>query len=157
MGRGVVGSPAFRTSLKADTATCKGGDMKTSVPESFEDYAAEFAPEVRSILRKVRATVRKAAPTAEERISYRMPAFKLHGDLVYFAAFKKHIGLYPPVRGDARLMNAVAVYAGPKGNLQFPLDEPIPYELIARIVKQRAKLNTQAAEAKLKKTRRMKH
>jgi uncharacterized protein YdhG (YjbR/CyaY superfamily) len=129
--------------------------MKTSVPESFEDYAAEFAPEIQSILRKVRATVRKAAPNAEEKISYRMPAFKLHGDLVYFAAFKKHIGLYPPVRGDAKLMKEVALYAGPKGNLQFPLDEPIPYELIARIVKQRAQLNAQAAEAKPKRARRM--
>jgi uncharacterized protein YdhG (YjbR/CyaY superfamily) len=130
--------------------------MKSSVPESFEDYAAAFAPDVQLILRKVRATVRKAAPQAEERISYRMPAFKLHGELVYFAAFKKHIGLYPPVRGDAKLMKEVYVYAGPKGNLQLPLDEPIPYELIARIVKQRAKLNAQAADAKSQKARRMK-
>jgi uncharacterized protein YdhG (YjbR/CyaY superfamily) len=122
--------------------------MNTSVPESFEAYASSFAPEIRSILRKVRATIRKAAPQAQESISYRMPAFKLHGELVYFAAFKKHIGLYPPVRGDAALMKAVAPYAGPKGNLQFPLDQPIPYDLIHRIVKQRAKLNTQAAANK---------
>ena len=128
--------------------------MQNSVPETFEDYVAHFAPEVQSILRNIRATVRKAAPNAEEKISYRMPAFKLHGELVYFAAFKNHIGLYPPVQGDAKLMKDVDVYAGPKGNLQFPLDEPIPYELIARIVKQRAKLNTQAAEAHSKKGRR---
>jgi uncharacterized protein YdhG (YjbR/CyaY superfamily) len=130
--------------------------MTSSVPESFEEYAAAFGPDVQSILRRVRAAVRKAAPQAEEKISYRMPAFKLHGELVYFAAFKKHIGLYPPVRGDAKLMKEVSVYAGPKGNLQFPLDEPIPYELITRIVKQRAKLNVEAAKAKPKKAPRMK-
>jgi uncharacterized protein YdhG (YjbR/CyaY superfamily) len=127
--------------------------MKTSAPQSFEDYASSFAPEIVAILRKLRSTIRKAAPQASETISYRMPAFKLHGELVYFAAFKKHIGLYPPVRGDAKLMKAVAPFAGPKGNLQFPLDQPIPYGLITRIVKQRAKLNTQLAAAKATKRR----
>jgi uncharacterized protein YdhG (YjbR/CyaY superfamily) len=68
-----------------------------------------------------------------------MPAFKLHGILVYFAAFKNHIGLYPPVSGDAKLLKAAAPYAGEKGNLRFPLDEPIPYELIKQIVLHRAK------------------
>ncbi|HEY7879175.1 MAG TPA: DUF1801 domain-containing protein [Gemmatimonadaceae bacterium] len=75
-------------------------------------------------------------PDAEEAISYRIPVFKRHGVLVYFAAFKNHIGIYPPVRGDAGLERAIARYAGAKGNLQFPLDEPIPYALIARIAKQ---------------------
>lgn len=118
----------------------------TRVPADFEEYAEAFPAPVRAILRKVRATIRKAAPDAEERISYRMPAFKLNRDIAYFAAFKHHIGFYPPVRGDAALKKAVASYAGPKGNLQFPLDEPIPYALIARIVKSHAKLDREHAQ-----------
>ncbi len=109
---------------------------------SIDDYIAGYPTEVRSILREIRRTIRKAAPKAEEKISYQMPAFTFLGDLVYFGAFKKHIGLYPPVRGDARLEKALTSYAGPKGNLQFPLDRPIPYDLITRIVKYRLKQNT---------------
>jgi len=70
-----------------------------------------------------------------------MPAFRLRGILVYFAAFKSHIGMFPPLRGDAKLEAAVSKYAGPKGNLKFPLDRPIPYALVARIVKFRVKQN----------------
>ena len=77
-----------------------------------------FTAEVQSILEEVRATIKAEAPDAEEIISYRMPAFRLHGILVYFAAFKKHIGLYPPVSGDKAIEKAIAPYAGPKGNLQ---------------------------------------
>ena len=118
--------------------------MKRSAPtESIDAYIAGFPREVQAILKNVRATVRAAAPKAEERISYRMPAFFQDGVLVYFAAFKKHIGLYPPVR-DAKLRASVARYAGPKGNLQFPLDEPIPYTLIRRIVKVRLRENQQS-------------
>jgi len=106
-------------------------------PRTIDDYIATFAPDTQVILQKIRQTVKAAAPDAEETISYRMPAFKLDGMLVYFAAFKKHIGLYPPVRGDDSLMRAVARYAGPKGNLQFPFEKPIPYALIRRIVKSR--------------------
>jgi len=109
-----------------------------SVPQSVDAYIESSRPGVRPILEAIRATVRKAAPTAEERISYRMPAFFLGGVLVYFAAFKKHIGLYPPVR-DKSLKPLVAKYAGPKGNLQFPLSEPIPLALISKIVKARVK------------------
>ena len=104
-----------------------------------------------AILEKVRATICQASPDAKEKISYQMPAFKQHGILVYFAAWKKHIGLYPPVSGDKTLEKAVAKYAGPKGNLQFPLDEPIPYDLIERIVKLRVKQDTAKAAAKRKK------
>lgn len=103
-------------------------------PESIDDYIAASAPRVRPMLRKIRLIVSRAAPHAREMISYRMPAFKQHGILVYFAAFKAHIGLFPPVRGDASLAKALAPYAGPKGNLRFPLDQPIPYPLIKRIV-----------------------
>jgi len=92
-------------------------------------------------LKKVRATIRDAAPESEERISYRMPAFFQDGALVYFAAFKQHIGLYPPVQGDEKLQQALAPYRGEKGNLKFPLDEPIPYGLIKRVVKARVKAN----------------
>ncbi len=109
--------------------------------ENVDEYIASFSPEIRSILQAIRATIKKAAPDAEETISYRMPAFKLNGALVYFAAFKKHIGFYPPIRGDAKLERALSGYAGPKGNLQFPLDQPIPYALIERAVKLRLEQN----------------
>lgn len=111
-------------------------------PATVDEYIDAFAPEVRAILQKLRSTVREAAPGAEERISYRMPAFFQDGVLVYFAAFKKHIGLYPPVR-DPKLSKAIEPYAGPKGNLQFPLDRTLPYALIRRIVKSRLRENRQ--------------
>lgn len=108
-------------------------------PKSVDEYISSFSPEIQAVLEKVRATVRTAAPTARETISYVIPAFTLNGVLVYFAAFKKHIGFYPPISGDARLKEAIAPYAGEKGNLRFPLDRPIPYNLIKRIVKLRVK------------------
>jgi len=110
-------------------------------PATIDQYIATFPPAVRTILRKIKRTVRDAVPEAEETISYRMPAFKLDGVLLYFAAFNNHIGLFPPVKGDASLERAVKPYAGPKGNLRFPYDKPIPYGLIKRIVKFRAKQN----------------
>ena len=110
-------------------------------PRNVDEYISSFSPEIQAVLEKVRATVRKAAPMAQETISYGIPAFTLNGVLVYFAAFKKHIGVYPPISGDARLKEAVAPYAGEKGNLRFPLDQPIPYNLIGRIVKLRMKQN----------------
>jgi uncharacterized protein YdhG (YjbR/CyaY superfamily) len=117
----------------------------------MDEYIADFPADIQEILQKIRATIRKAAPDATERISYRMPCFALHGNLVYFAAFKKHIGLFPPVSGDEKLKKEASVYAGPKGNLQFPLDEPIPYALISKIVKARVKENKKRAAAKGKK------
>jgi uncharacterized protein YdhG (YjbR/CyaY superfamily) len=117
-------------------------------PTTIDDYIIGFPPDVQVILQKIRATIRKAAPNATETISYQMPAFKQHGNLVYFAAFKKHVGLFPPVTGDDALEKATAVYAGPKGNLRFPLDEPIPYALITRIVKLRVKQDRAHAAAK---------
>ena len=92
-------------------------------------------------------------PEAKETISYQMPAFKQHGILVYFAAWKKHVGLYPPISGDKALEKALAKYAGPKGNLQFPLDEPIPYDLIEQIVKLRVKQDLAKAAANRKMPR----
>jgi uncharacterized protein YdhG (YjbR/CyaY superfamily) len=112
---------------------------KTVPPANVDDYIARFTPEVQVVLNKVRETVRAAAPDATEIISYQMPAFRQNGILIYFAAWKEHLGLYPPIAGDAAIEKAVAKYAGPKGNLQFPLDKPIPYTLIKRIVKLRVK------------------
>lgn len=99
-------------------------------PASVDDYIAAFPAEVQAILQQVRQATREAAPQAEEVISYQMPALRLNGILVYFAAFKKHIGFYPPITGDAQLEKAAAQYAGEKGNLRFPLDAPMPLELI---------------------------
>ena len=95
----------------------------------------------------IRGTVRKAAPSAEERISYGMPAYFLGGVLVYFAAHKRHIGLYPPVR-DKSLMRLVAKYAGPKGNLQFSLSEPMPHGVITKIVEARVKERSKVKKMK---------
>ena len=106
-----------------------------------------FAPEVQVILERIRATIHKAAPAAQETISYQIPALTQDGVLVYFAAFKEHVGFFPPVRGDVALEKAVAIYAGAKGNLRFPLDGPIPYPLISRIVKLRVKQNRDRAAA----------
>jgi uncharacterized protein YdhG (YjbR/CyaY superfamily) len=123
----------------------------TQAPQDFDSYLSKFPTDVQTILQSVRSTIRRAAPEAVELISYQMPAFKQHGILVYFAAWKKHIGLYPPISGDKSLEKAIARYAGPKGNLQFPLDEPIPYDLIERIVKLRVKQDAEKAAAKRKK------
>jgi uncharacterized protein YdhG (YjbR/CyaY superfamily) len=120
-------------------------------PKSVDEYIALFSPAVQTVLRRIRSTIASAAPEAQETISYRIPAFTLNGALVYFAAFKNHVGFYPPVRGDARLEKAVSPYAGEKGNLRFPLDEPIPYGLIERIVKHRVKQNLAKVASKKRK------
>jgi len=122
-------------------------------PKSIDEYIASFPPEVQAILERVRATIREAAPGAREVISYQIPAFTLNGVLVYFAAFRNHIGFYPPVRGNTSLERAISPYAGEKGNLRFPLNHPIPYRLIERIVKHRVKQNLAKAEAARTRTR----
>jgi uncharacterized protein YdhG (YjbR/CyaY superfamily) len=124
---------------------------KPKKAKDIDDYISQFPADVQAILQKVRTTISSAAPEAKETISYLMPAFRLHGMLVYFAAWEKHMGLYPPISGDKMLEKAVARYAGPKGNLQFPLDEPIPYALIERIVKLRVKQVSVKAAARRKK------
>lgn len=111
-------------------------------------YIAQVPAAVRPILRQIRALVREEAPESEERISYRMPAFFQGGAIIYFAPFKNHIGVFPPVKGDAALEKALAKYRGPKGNLRFSLDAPIPYALIRRVVRARLK------EVRAKQTRR---
>jgi uncharacterized protein YdhG (YjbR/CyaY superfamily) len=124
---------------------------KPQKPKDIDGYISQFPADVQAVLEKVRTTIRQAAPDAKEVISYMMPAFKQHGILVYFAAWAKHIGMYPPISGDKALEKAIARYAGPKGNLQFPLDEPMPLDLIERIVKLRVKQDTEKAAAKRKK------
>jgi uncharacterized protein YdhG (YjbR/CyaY superfamily) len=120
-------------------------------PKSIDKYIASFSPEVQAILAKIRLTIRNVAPDAQETISYNIPTFTLNGVLVHFAAFKEHIGFYPPVRGDAKLEKAVSRYVGEKGNLRFPLDRPIPYGLIERLVKLRVKQNLLKARAPRKR------
>jgi len=124
-----------------------------SKPSDIDEYISAFSPEVQAVLQQVRQVVRSAAPDAQEVISYQMPALRQHGVLVYFAAFKNHIGFYPPVRGDSRLEKAAAPYAGENGNLRFPLDQPIPFELIKRLTAFRLKQDLANAAAKGKKVR----
>lgn len=125
--------------------------MNQTTAKDVDAYIARFPDSIQEILEKIRQTIREAAPAAKELISYQMPAFHLEGNLVYYAAWKEHIGFYPPISGDEELQKAVAIYAGPKGNLQFPLNQPIPYDLIGRIVQHRVKQNLEHAAAKSKK------
>ncbi|RPJ85298.1 MAG: hypothetical protein EHM13_01495 [Acidobacteria bacterium] len=124
-----------------------------TTPTTIDEYVAAFPPSVQTILEKIRATVAEAAPDARERISYRMPAFEENGILLYFAAFKNHIGIYPPVSGDRSLEKALAPYTGPKGNLRFPLDRPMPYHLIRRMTTLRVKQNLARAAGRAQKPR----
>ncbi|HEX6769393.1 MAG TPA: DUF1801 domain-containing protein [Candidatus Binatia bacterium] len=125
---------------------------KQKAPQDLDQYIAGFPDHVAAILEKIRMTIRKAAPAAEETISYRIPAFTLKGHLVYFAAFQNHIGFYPPVTGgDEKFKNEKSIYEGPNGNLRFPLDKPIPYSLITKIVKLRMKDNLERAKAQSQK------
>lgn len=118
---------------------------------SIDEYILLFPPVVQEILKTLRNVIKEAAPDAEERISYQMPTFVLHGNLVHFAAFKKHIGLYPGPSGIDAFKNELSVYKGAKGSVQFPIEKPLPYELIGEIVKYRVAENIKKAEEKLKK------
>jgi len=106
--------------------------------KTVDEYIALFPASVQEKLQSLSATIQKAAPDAVERISYGMPAFYLQGNLVYFAAFKKHIGFYPTPSGIAAFKTELAAYKSAKGSVQFPLDQPLPLELIDRIVQYRA-------------------
>lgn len=101
--------------------------------DTIDAYIAAAEPDVRPILEQIRRTIAQALPDATEAISYQMPAFRRKSVVIYFAAFKNHIGVYPPVSGDNALAAELQPYRGPKGNLKFPLDEPIPYALIGRV------------------------
>jgi len=120
-------------------------------PQTIDDYIANFPKDIQDILEKIRAVVKAAAPGAEEKISYQMPTFFLNGNLVHFAAFKKHIGLYPTPSGITEFNDELSAYVKAKGSIQFPLDQPIPYELIGKIVEFRAQENRNKANLKRKK------
>jgi uncharacterized protein YdhG (YjbR/CyaY superfamily) len=119
-----------------------------SAAQSIDEYIAEFPPTVRERLQQVREVIRAGAPDAVETISYAMPTFDLNGHLVHFAAFKSHIGLYPTPTGIDQFQEELAPYKGGKGSLRFPLDEPLPSDLIRRIVEFRVLENTARAAAK---------
>jgi uncharacterized protein YdhG (YjbR/CyaY superfamily) len=122
-----------------------------TAPKTIDEYIAGFPDDVQAILQKIRITVREAAPQAQETIKYRMPTFTLEGNLVHFAAFKNHIGFYPIPTGIEAFKQDLSVYKQGKGSVQFPLDQPIPYDLIGRIVAFRVKENLEKAAAKGKK------
>ncbi len=131
----------------------KGNEMSANqaAPKNIDEYIAGFPQDVQAILEKIRATIREAAPDAEEKISYQMPTFALKGNLVHFAAYKHHIGFYPAPRGIEQFQKELSVYKGAKGSVQFPLDKPMPYDLISKIVKFRVQENLAKAETKRKK------
>jgi uncharacterized protein YdhG (YjbR/CyaY superfamily) len=115
--------------------------------QTIDEYISTFPKDVQGILEKIRKTIRKAAPDAEEKISYQIPAFTLKGSyLIYFAAYKKHVGLYPAPRGSEEFKEELSAYEGGKGTVKFPLDKPIPFDLISRIVKFRVKKNLEKAK-----------
>lgn len=108
---------------------------------SIDEYMKDFPPEIQKKLEELRALIKSIAPEAKEKISYQMPAFTLNGNLVYFAAFKKHIGFYPAPSGTEAFKEELKAYKSSKGAVQFPLDKPLPLELIGRIVKYRVEEN----------------
>lgn len=115
---------------------------------SIDEYIATFPEETQKILREIRAVIKASAPEAEEKISYQMPTFFLNGNLVHFAAFKKHIGFYPTPSGTQAFQKELSVYKGAKGSAQFPLDKPMPLKLISRIVKFRVAENSKKTKTK---------
>jgi uncharacterized protein YdhG (YjbR/CyaY superfamily) len=130
-----------------------GGNMQTgqTTPKDIDEYIAGFPPDIQAILEQIRATIRAAAADAEEKISYQMPTFFLHGNLVHFAAFKNHIGFYPAPTGIERFQDKLAAYQGGKGSVQFPLDAPMPLDLIGEIVAYRVQESLKKAEDKRKR------
>ncbi|NJN96295.1 MAG: hypothetical protein HC875_20370 [Anaerolineales bacterium] len=127
--------------MKADQTT----------PKNIDEYIVGFSGDIQEILSKIRLTIREAAPEAEETIKYQIPTFALKGNLVHFAAFKKHIGFYPAPTGIEQFKDELSVYEGAKGSVKFPLDQPIPFDLISKIVKFRVVENLEKAAAKRKK------
>ena len=127
--------------------------MKTEQPAPgvIDEYIAGFPNAIQDLLRKIRSTIKQAAPQAQEKIAYRIPTFTLNGNLVHFAAFKKHIGFYPTASGIERFKQELSAYNGAKGSVQFPLDRPVPYDLISQIVKFRVEENLKKAAPQKRK------
>lgn len=124
--------------------------MPTNKPKNIEEYIAGFPQSTQKTLEQIRVTIRKVAPQAVEVISYGMPAFKLKGILVWFAAYSKHIGFYPKSSAIEVFNKEISAYKSAKGSIQFPLNKPMPLELISEIVKFRIAENMQEAESKKK-------
>lgn len=123
-----------------------------TAPKNIDEYIAAFPEEVQKLLEEIRMTIRQAAPDAKETISYQIPAFVLNSRyLIYFAAFKKHIGLYPAPIENPEFKEKLAVYAAGKGTARFPLDKPFPFDLISNIVKFKAKEHVARAEGRGRK------
>lgn len=125
--------------------------MDNKKHDNIDAYIADFPKNIQALLEQVRTTIAKAAPEAEEAISYAMPTFKLHGNLVHFAAFTHHIGFYPAPTGAEAFQKELSVYKTGKGSVQFPITEPMPLDLITKIVKFRVEENVKKAAAKKKK------
>jgi uncharacterized protein YdhG (YjbR/CyaY superfamily) len=119
--------------------------------DSIDEYIATFPKETQKILEELRATIKAAAPDAEEKISYQMPTFTLKGNLVHFAAWKNHIGFYPTPSGTQEFKDELLIYEGAKGSIRFPIEKPLPLDLITRIVKFRVAENLRKAEIKSSK------
>ena len=117
----------------------------------MDEYIATFPEETQKILEELRATIKASAPDAEEKISYQMPTFFLKGNLVHFAAWKNHIGFYPTPSGTEAFKQELSIYEGAKGSIKFPIDKPLPLELISKIVKFRVAENLKRAEIKSSK------
>jgi uncharacterized protein YdhG (YjbR/CyaY superfamily) len=115
--------------------------MKTNY-KTIEEYIKTFPPDIQIILEQMRQTISQAAPEATEAISYQMPAFKLNGNLVFFAAFKNHIGFFPTPSGVRAFRKELSPYKLSKGTIQFPLDKPVPFNLVKKIVIFRVKENS---------------
>ncbi len=122
--------------------------MLNKKPNSVEEYIAEFSVTTQRLLKQVRAAIKKAAPEAEESISYGMPGYKLNGPLVYFSAFKHHIGFYATPSGHTAFEEELAKYKMGKGSVQFPIDEAMPISLITKMVKYRVKENLEKKKLK---------
>lgn len=121
---------------------------KTASPEKMDEYIAGFPQHIREVLEKMRAIIRKAAPEAEETINYGVPTFTLKGNLVHFGGFKNHIGFYPAPSGIDAFKKELSVYEGAKGSVKFPVDKPLPVNLITKIVKFRVKENLEKTKQK---------
>lgn len=124
--------------------------MNSTKPAGIDEYISHFPRHIQTILQEVRAVIKKTAPAAEETIKYNMPTFTLNGNLVYFAAFKNHIGFFPAPTNNEAFTKALSPYKTGKGSVQFPLDQPMPVRLIAKIVEWRIRENALKAAKKKK-------
>ncbi|OXA93211.1 iron chaperone [Flavobacterium hercynium] len=122
--------------------------METKKPKTINEYIGGFPNDVQELLERIRATIQEAAPDAKEKISYSMPAFEQNGIVVYFAAYKNHIGLYALPTGHEAFKEELSSYKSGKGSVQFPLNLPMPYELISKIVKFRVQENLEKIKKK---------